>query len=410
MRIFIKIVTILIVISSFSNSQWILTSGPENASVNSMIVSGSVLIAGFSNNTGSHIYKSINSGDSWEFVQTLNVNGFPITSMIGINSVMLAAVLYQGVYRSMDGGASWSHLNARYFSYNGTSFINTDSGIFASALGEGVFQSKDNGVSWIEVNNGITDKRILRLAKDEKYLYAVGYGGVFVSIDCGNNWVSRSSGLPNIQVDDIAINDSTIFVIPSGHGVYKSINHGISWIPEDSGLVKGKYYGGFGFYNGTIMLGGNKTGISVKRKNSQLWINSGLNNSIVYNIVIANEYIFGLSQSYDPGIWRRTLSEVLNVEKKSIVHNPSDLKLEQNYPNPFNPSTIIKFHVAIFSPVVIVRVIDIVGRVVSLIRYENMDVGDYQQLIDGTNLSSGVYFYQLSTPYYSETKKMLLTK
>jgi hypothetical protein len=400
----------LFVLNVFSNGQWVLTPGPENSSATSMVVSGNALIAGFSNNTGSHIYKSINSGDSWGFVQTLNVNGFPVTSMIGIDAVLLAAVLHQGIYRSLDGGATWNQLSARFFGYNGTSFINTESGIFASALGEGVFQSKDKGVSWVAVNNGITDKRILKLAKDDSCLYAAGYGGIFISRDRGNHWNSISTGLPNTQIDDIAVTDSIIYAVPSAFGVYRSTNKGTSWIADDSGLVKGKYYHGFGFYGGTIFLGGHHTGISVKRKNSSVWVTYGLNNSIVIDIVTASENVYALSQGYDIGIWRISLSEILRVDNKTTVRNPSALTLYQNYPNPFNPRTIITFRVAEFSPVVVLKVIDLVGRIVSFTRFEHMEAGDYQHIVDGTNLSSGAYFYQLSTPNMSKTKVMLLTK
>ncbi|OGU74865.1 MAG: hypothetical protein A2V93_04240 [Ignavibacteria bacterium RBG_16_34_14] len=83
--------------------------------------------------------------------------------------------------------------------------------------------------------------------------------------------------------------------------------------------------------------------------------------------------------------------------------------LEQNYPNPFNPSTTIGFGVQERSNVRI-TILNSVGEEVAVVLNENKDPGFYQIKFDATNLPSGVYFYQLITGNFVETKKMLMLK
>jgi len=90
---------------------------------------------------------------------------------------------------------------------------------------------------------------------------------------------------------------------------------------------------------------------------------------------------------------------------------PTKTSLEQNYPNPFNPETVIKYSIA--SPTnVSLKVLDLLGREVATLVDEFKQPGNHNSKfsIVNTQLSSGVYFYQLKTEKYSETKKMLLAK
>ncbi len=88
---------------------------------------------------------------------------------------------------------------------------------------------------------------------------------------------------------------------------------------------------------------------------------------------------------------------------------PSTFSLSQNYPNPFNPSTNIKFNVSKLSNVKIV-VYDVMGREVQTLVNEKLQPGTYESSFDGSTLTSGVYFYKLSTEGFSETKKMMILK
>jgi hypothetical protein len=93
---------------------------------------------------------------------------------------------------------------------------------------------------------------------------------------------------------------------------------------------------------------------------------------------------------------------------------PSSYSLLQNYPNPFNPKTKIKFEIPKTGlegyTDVSIKVYDILGREVVVLVNEKLRPGTYETEFDGTNFSSGVYFYVLRTGNYFETKKMVLLK
>ncbi|MDP4114655.1 MAG: T9SS type A sorting domain-containing protein [Bacteroidota bacterium] len=88
---------------------------------------------------------------------------------------------------------------------------------------------------------------------------------------------------------------------------------------------------------------------------------------------------------------------------------PNGYSLSQNYPNPFNPSTKIKFTLP-GNEFVSLKVYDVVGREVSTIINEQKVAGNYEITFNASSLSSGVYFYKLSTKSYSESRKMILIK
>ncbi len=88
---------------------------------------------------------------------------------------------------------------------------------------------------------------------------------------------------------------------------------------------------------------------------------------------------------------------------------PKVFSLSQNYPNPFNPSTIINYQLPI-SNYVKLTIFDAVGREVSVLVNENQSAGSYSVEWDGTNYSSGLYFYKLECEGFTDVKKMVLIK
>jgi hypothetical protein len=93
-----------------------------------------------------------------------------------------------------------------------------------------------------------------------------------------------------------------------------------------------------------------------------------------------------------------------------------DFSLSQNYPNPFNPTTKIKYsNPSIISTgernlTVTLKVYDVLGREVATLVNEEKQPGVYEVEFNARKLSSGIYFYQLKTGTYSETKKLILMK
>jgi hypothetical protein len=88
---------------------------------------------------------------------------------------------------------------------------------------------------------------------------------------------------------------------------------------------------------------------------------------------------------------------------------PEKYTLYQSYPNPFNPSTTIKYSVP-HSEVVSLKVYDILGREIAVLIDEYKTAGTYSIDFIASKFASGVYFYQLRSGSFVETKKMILMK
>ena len=87
----------------------------------------------------------------------------------------------------------------------------------------------------------------------------------------------------------------------------------------------------------------------------------------------------------------------------------TEFVLSQNYPNPFNPVTNISYSIPKSSKVVL-KVFDVSGKEVATLENRERSAGNYQVTFDAKQLASGVYFYQLITNDFVQTKKLLLTK
>jgi len=96
------------------------------------------------------------------------------------------------------------------------------------------------------------------------------------------------------------------------------------------------------------------------------------------------------------------------IARNSAVF-PTQYSLSQNYPNPFNPSTIIEYAVPKTSEVNLV-LFDVLGRKVVSFNEGLRQPGVYHVTIDGSLLSTGIYYYKLTAGSFSGTKKMVLLK
>jgi len=98
-------------------------------------------------------------------------------------------------------------------------------------------------------------------------------------------------------------------------------------------------------------------------------------------------------------------SEVVEVN----IFSPTNFTLFQNYPNPFNPSTKIKYQIP-GKDFVTIKIFDVLGNKIASLVNEEKPAGSYEVYFNGTGLPSGLYFYELQTGRFVETRKMILLK
>jgi len=160
-------------------------------------------------------------------------------------------------------------------------------------------------------------------------------------------------------------------------------------------------------------MAGGDTAITIAKWNGTNWaplgsgLNGGPNGLTVYN----NDLIVGGTFTTAGGINANYIAKwgtpygIKNINAEI----PEYFSLSQNYPNPFNPNTKIQFALPQKSFTKLI-VYDYLGREITTLVNEQLNAGIYEADFDGSNLSSGVYYYRLTAGDFIETKKMILVK
>ena len=88
---------------------------------------------------------------------------------------------------------------------------------------------------------------------------------------------------------------------------------------------------------------------------------------------------------------------------------PNKVVLHQNYPNPFNPTTTIEFSIP-QTEFVTVKVYNIVGHEITTLINDELSTGNHSIKWDGSRQPGGVYFVQIESRSFKQTRKMVLLK
>jgi hypothetical protein len=104
--------------------------------------------------------------------------------------------------------------------------------------------------------------------------------------------------------------------------------------------------------------------------------------------------------------WSETITFTTSSESDEI---PAEIILEQNYPNPFNLGTTIRYGIPENEPVLL-EVFNLLGKKIEILVNEQRTAGFHNVNFNATNLSSGIYIYQLKVNNQIRTKKMMLIK
>jgi len=396
-----------IFLSTNSGSSWTLINyGLSSSSINCFAVSGNNLFTG---TEGNGVFLSTNNGSSWSPINTGLKDNY-IRALI-INGTNLFAGTANGVFLYKNGGTSWTEVNTGLTNIWIRSFANMEETLFVGTEGGGVFRSENNGITWTAASMGLTNKTVYSLAVMDSHLFAGTWGGgIFVSDNYGSSWTSCNSGLQTHYIESFAIVDSNIFASTSS-GVFISSNKGAKWIKADLPffsfvqMVKIEGYifvgnGGMGAFSGE--------GVYVSTDNGLSWsaVNSGLTGAPINALAVCDTELF--AGTAGNGVWHRPLAEMI-TNVKSSTELPKEFTIYQNYPNPFNPSTTIKYSIPKPSNVTL-KVYDVLGSEIEALVQKIQTQGSYEVEFDGSELTSGIYFYRLRAGDYVETKKMIVLK
>jgi hypothetical protein len=205
---------------------------------------------------GNPVYKSDDGGASW----SARRSGLPDPNIAGLtvdptNSSILYAAGQFSVFKSLNGGASWSvtGLHSSDSSISATSVVvdpSTPTTIYASAFGA-VYKSTNGGTSWnpasVRMDVGGGSYRVGTVScvtldpNNSSTLYACAFDGVYKSVNSGTSWAKASGGFAQdiIRVNKIVIDptNSQILYAATPSGIYKSTNGAATWATVNNGLL-----------------------------------------------------------------------------------------------------------------------------------------------------------------------------
>jgi photosystem II stability/assembly factor-like uncharacterized protein len=178
------------------------------------------------------------------------------------NNTWFAAAVGGGVWKTVDGGQSWTCLtdNLPNLSANALAMSESNHNIIYLGTGEGfynldgiagngVFKSIDKGDSWTQLSSTVDNndfKYINRLAIDPTnpdIVIVVTNTGIFKSIDGGTSWSNVYTGSSRIQDLKEDPNDFNIlYATENGVGVLKSTDAGDNWVGSSDGISGGSRF------------------------------------------------------------------------------------------------------------------------------------------------------------------------
>lgn len=324
--------------------------------------------------------------------------------------------------RSNDGGVSWVAAN------NGLSGTGSWVGpiishptlpeIFYTARQQ-IFKTTTWGAIWFPISSG-TSGTIREMAisrSNPQVLFATAGSTVYRSTDGGVTFASVTTGLPGRTITSVYVHPDSAnvaLITYSGFGagkVYKTTNGGSSWNNISGNLPDSPVNDVLIYYPGTptsIYYAAMDIGVFFTNDYGTTWVElaDGLPNTVAMHLdyhQATNRLRIG---THGRGVWE-TLNPVGLINYSNEI--PKEFSLTQNFPNPFNPVTTIRYNI-LKEGFVKLAVYDILGRELKSIISGNQKPGTYTVQFDGSDLSSGVYFYKLMADGFTETKKMMITK
>ncbi|MCK9209099.1 MAG: hypothetical protein M0P66_18460, partial [Salinivirgaceae bacterium] len=236
--------------------------------ITSLAYIGDAIYAGSDGNDG--IWKSVDGGDFWVLTSTASFDYSSIKAIVGKDSLLFAASVYNGVIRSVDGGNSWSGMNGNGISIwaESNALVMSNENVLVGTKGT-IYKSADYGDNWNESDSGVhafsmTNPPVLSLNSN---LYSgTMTSGIFRSKDNGDNWTAINEGFPVNDLEflrSISSNSTTLFAAS-----VISDDGGDSWHSTEQDSV-------FPWveHNGSLYTYGPTSGVSISNDNGTTWKN-----------------------------------------------------------------------------------------------------------------------------------------
>jgi len=374
---------------------------------------------------GNTVYVTFDGGISWS-MRNIQLTGTCFSLSSAHSGVIFACGYYSGSFnygfiaKTTNLGVTWSETQIFDNYFNDIYFIDNNTGYCAGKYGV-IVKTTNSGAQWFNIGGMEEYSQIFNCiyftSPDTGYI-GNEYGRIYKTFNGGYNWLEipayplsriKSLVFPSLDTGYCA------GYLPSGAGYksnfYKTTNRGSSWQCIDT--LNYVIFDVFFTSSNTGYHSGQQGQIAKTTNGGVTWnYQSSTVSTDLTCIYFLNNNTGFIGGSYD--VLLKTLSGgeyVVSTGNSSIT---AEFNLSQNYPNPFNPQTKIKF--AVPSNVkgqtsnVKLFIYDLLGREVATLVNEELKPGTYEADWDGSNFSSGVYFYKIVSDNFVETRKMVLMK
>jgi len=183
------------------------------------------------------VFKSIDGGASWcqkndGIVNFVRIDGLAVNP----RQPNVVYATGAGVNKSVNGGEHWT----RTFESFGPRVLLIDPDapdvVYAGTARGGIVRTTDGASTWSRVGPPSLAVRALAIDSATRVLYAGTTGdGIFISTD-GITWMPANDGLTNLNVFALAAIDGTVYA-GTPEGVFKSTNGAVDWQPASDGLT-----------------------------------------------------------------------------------------------------------------------------------------------------------------------------
>ena len=219
-------------------------------------------------------WMSSNGGSTWatttDSLATLGVSAIivdysnPVKILIGTGDRDAGDAPGLGVYKSLDGGLTWSASKTGMGNQTVGKIIQdpTNSQVFLAATGGGIYRSTDGGANWTQTRSG-NFKDICFKPGDPSIVYAAYNADFYRSVNNGQSFTQITSGLTSGQRGSIAVsaaNPAYVYLLQSNSssgfkGVYRSTDSGLNFTTRSTSpnildwSCDGSGSGGQGWYD-----------------------------------------------------------------------------------------------------------------------------------------------------------------